>query len=683
MEKLNTLFADKEKMKVYTKFLFFLIIALFLEVIVFNITSYRVLLGNYEKKTYNGLEVYNYSENNEKVFLKINNINTEVGTVKVIFKDISEPIEYKIFYSDDTTDEFLGLNSKFYIPTLSKTQYVPVYLSGKVKGIMIEVDTEIYNEEKIEGIVINEKIPFDINLPRFFIILSVLLLGYYLKNGKVFNIEYSIKNLKQEVILIAVLAIFFVITSMINTYSSSELNYGDGWLANISTEGDIYNKDFVEAVKNNKFYIATEPSEELLKLENPYDNYTRDAKVKRDVDYKWDTALYNGHQYVYFGILPLLLVFLPFNLLTNRYLKISIVVFIFSMFIFILLKEILLKIVQRYFTKIPFKNVFFSLIILCSGTLVLYANGMARVYELVIIVGLYFVLQGIYFILKSMEDENKKYFYIFLGSLCLALSVACRPTDLFASILILPYLISLLYQNIKNKNWKDLFKLIISVGIPYLTVGIFLMWYNYIRFDSIFEFGAKYQLTISNMKELGSRIFAVPTGLICNLFSIPIFTSDFPFISNHNNLITFYGYYYIENMIGGLFFIAPICFAIFFIFKINKKIENKELKILLNFLIIVGILLAIVSVMLAGSNQRYLIDYAWMLCLAGILVFLVIYNLLESQETKKMLQFIVSIITVYMFLISVSSGILSEKSYMKDASPEEYYKAKYTICFWE
>ena len=76
------------------------------------------------------------------------------------------------------------------------------------------------------------------------------------------------------------------------------------------------------------------------------------------------------------------------------------------------------------------------LIILCSGTLILYANGMSRFYEIVIIAGLYFVLQGIFFILKS--EEKSRHLNIFLGSLCLALSVACRPTDLLASIIIVP-----------------------------------------------------------------------------------------------------------------------------------------------------------------------------------------------------------------------------------------------------
>ena len=327
----------------------------------------------------------------------------------------------------------------------------------------------------------------------------------------------------------------------------------------------------------------------------------------------------------------------------------------------------------------------YYLITLCSGTLILYANGMSRFYEIVIIAGLYFVLQGIFFILKSIEEEKNKHLNIFLGSLCLALSVACRPTDLFASIIILPYIIKLLIDYIKNFKEKkiSLIKLVIAVAVPYLTVGVGLMWYNYVRFGNVFEFGSKYQLTINNMMELGSRIFAIPIGILCNLFTIPKFIPDFPFITHSNELAVFYGYYYIENMIGGLFAIAPICFSIFFIFKFNRKIKNKELKFVVNTLTIVGLFIAILSVALAGSNQRYLIDYAWMIILAGILIFAGIYNILKSDETKKILRIILAVTTIYTLLIGISAGILTEKDHMKNYSPEEYYKTKYTICFWE
>lgn len=209
------------------------------------------------------------------------------------------------------------------------------------------------------------------------------------------------------------------------------------------------------------------------------------------------------------------------------------------------------------------------------------------------------------------------------------------------------------------------------------------MWYNYVRFENPFEFGAKYQLTIVNMKALKSRIFAIPTGIIANLFSIPNFIPDFPFITNHNKLLEFYGYYYIENMIGGLFILVPICFMNFYIVRANKKTQNKELKILINSLVGVGILIAILSIMMAGSNQRYLIDYAWMFILSGILIFAIFLENLKSEESKNIFKKIFATITVITLILGILSGIVSEKEHMKKYSAEFYYKLKYSICFWE
>lgn len=209
------------------------------------------------------------------------------------------------------------------------------------------------------------------------------------------------------------------------------------------------------------------------------------------------------------------------------------------------------------------------------------------------------------------------------------------------------------------------------------------MIYNYIRFENPFEFGAKYQLTVINMGALKSRIFAIPAGIIANIFSVPNFIPDFPFIINHNKLLEFYGYYYIENMVGGLFIMAPICFMNFFIIKANKKTENRELKFIINLLVIVGSLIAIISIMMAGSNQRYLIDYAWMFILSGILIFIILFNSFRSDETKNILKKAFGTITIFTFLIGILSGIISEKQNMKNYSSKTYYNLKYTICFWE
>ncbi len=655
----------------YSKLLTKLIIALFLEVIVFNITSYRALLGNFERIEFNQFEFVKYQ--GSKAILKIDNINKEIATVKINFtEDIDDVREYQIYFSDETSSEFRGLNSKIYVPENEKSKYIPLYLSGKVNRLEIAIDKDIYNNNNLESIVINEKIPFEFNIVRFLIVLGILISMYFLKYEENINKEYSPKNLTQELVLLFVLAIFFTISIFINQNSIEP------------DEHKIYNEKFVNAVYNGSFALLEEPSEAFMELENPYDDLER-SKLERGKDYLWDTAYYNGKYYVYFGILPLLVFFLPYYAIFKKYLDMGIVIFILSMMIFILLKEILLKIVNRYFKDISFKFVLYSLITLCAGSLILYADGMSRFYELAVLSGLTCVLLGIYFILKSLETDEKKYINIFWGGLFLALSVACRPTDLLASLLILPYLIKLLVENLKKakSDKKPLLKLIVSSGIPYITIGIILMIYNYIRFENPFEFGAKYQLTVINMGALKSRIFAIPTGLIANIFSIPNFIPDFPFITNHNKLLEFYGYYYIENMIGGLFMIAPICFMNFLVIKANKKTENKELKTIINSLIIVGTLIAILSIMMAGSNQRYLIDYAWMFIMSGILIFIVLFNSFKSDETKNILKKVFGTITVFTLLIGIISGIVSEKENMKNYSSKTYYQTKYMICFWE
>lgn len=323
-----------------------------------------------------------------------------------------------------------------------------------------------------------------------------------------------------------------------------------------------------------------------------------------------------------------------------------------------------------------------SLIIMLFGSQILVLNGIPRFYEVPIAAGVFFAIAGIDFVLMSVYEENKNYLKMLIGALFLALAVACRPTQLLASLIIVPVLLRQFIENIKNK--KDVAKNILVIAIPYLVVGILLMFYNYVRFGSILEFGAKYQLTIHDMYHLTNRIATIGVGVVCSLFSVPNFLPNFPFITNHNNLLTFYGYYYVENMIGGLFIIVPICFAIFKVYTIYKKSKNRELVKFIITLIFVGIIICVLSILMAGSMQRYIVDYGWILILAGICVFLeLLNNIYQSNEAKHILKKLFAFITIYIVLVNTCSGIVSEKSFMREKSPEEFFKMKYIIDFWE
>lgn len=316
------------------------------------------------------------------------------------------------------------------------------------------------------------------------------------------------------------------------------------------------------------------------------------------------------------------------------------------------------------------------------GSQILFLNGYPRFYEVPISSGLFFVIAGLDMFFMSIKENKINYFEMFIGATFLALSVACRPTDLLASLIIVPILLKVFIQNIKNK--KDVLKNILAIAIPYLTVGILLMAYNYVRFGSVFDFGAKYQLTIHDMYHLKNRVATIGVGLVCSLFSIPNFISNFPFVINHNNLITFYGFYYVENMIGGLFIVVPICFAIFKIFTVYKKSKNRELVNFIINLILVGFIICILSIVMAGSMQRYIVDYGWMLTLAGICTFLELqHKVYKTNEAKHILKKVFAYIAIYVVLVNTCSGIVSEKSFFAQNSPKEFYKLKYTIDFWE
>ena len=53
------------------------------------------------------------------------------------------------------------------------------------------------------------------------------------------------------------------------------------------------------------------------------------------------------------------------------------------------------------------------------------------------------------------------------------------------------------------------------------------------------------------------------------------------------------------------------------------------------------------------------------------------------REIKNMLYKIITILAVYTVIINFCGGIISEKSWFKENSPEEYYKIEYAINFWK
>ena len=157
----------------------------------------------------------------------------------------------------------------------------------------------------------------------------------------------------------------------------------------------------------------------------------------------------------------------------------------------------------------------------------------------------------------------------------MALVAGCRPQFLVGSFFCFP----IFYSYFKDKKLftKENIKNIILFCIPYIIVAIGLMYYNYARFGSIFDFGANYNLTTNDMTKRGFVLGRIPLGIYTYLFEPLNFSHEFPFIKPSVIETNYLGKTISENFLGGAISVNILLILSLFVFKFKKYFKNKRL----------------------------------------------------------------------------------------------------------
>ena len=650
-----------------------IVISLFIEMTIFNVKSYRFIFDfNHKEKAYSQNE---FQANSSKTEYTIE----DAGKVKTIFLELpknTDEVEYWVKYTDDAVTNKV-FASKNYFDRIEESKYMSVSFAGDVKSLSIVFQ----NPQNVENIVINKYIPMSINWVRIVIVGTIILLIQSLKYHNFWNEKLSGKSVVQEEVLFTIMAVGILLSYVF-------------CINNGGTDSDYYTKDFVESLSNYQLYLMENPNEEILKLDNPY-NYAERENIRTGFGeraYKYDAALFNGKYYVYFGVLPAIILFLPYYLITQKFLLAKYGVFIFAALTMVVCTLLIKAIYSKWFKNLPFKLLAGAEAIILFGIGISSATTSPRFYEVIAMSGVFFAMLGVYLIITVVKNERIKNMRIFGGCLALALAVACRPTQLFASILIIPFLIKLIKDAIQlDKDSKSKHKYLIerlsNICIPYLFIGILLMNYNYARFGNPFDFGEKYQLTLYNAQESGLNFFSWIQGLITALFNLPLFKLDFPFVTSHELHLPTYSYLYVEDISAGLFFLSPICFVLFSIksFIKNCKKEDRELLVFTTSLIAVAFVIVGYTVLKAGFTARYFLDFGWMLVLAAIIIFFKNYESKQYKESKKILERIFVGIACFTVVYNVLQGFNGDaySRGMQNLNPELFNRIKSMVIFWQ
>ncbi len=653
-----------------------LIISSFLEVTLFNFRHYESMIFKDEKELVNynlfGITCDNvcHVTDKENAYIEIFNIDSEISN---LYLDIQSKdnlyLKYKIDFTDEANKLYADGGSRYYVNNIEESHYIRMHTSGKSEALKLTI-LEDNNNFTINEIKINKEVPMFINNLRL-ILTFVFSLLIFIINPKSILYELKFDFKKGKVITVVIISVLGLVLCS-NTLLCAK-SYND----NETSQYSQY-KNLAKALSKGHFYLDLKVSDKLKELENPYDISYRDNYLKPYKDYYWDYAYYNQKYYSYFGVVPCLLTYLPFRLITHSDLPNYIAMSISLIFLLISVYKFMYTLIKKYFPKTSFIwYQLLSLFLLVTSGLFIF-SAEPTFYNLPIIFGLSFSYLGLSFWFKSTNDKSLNKKYLALGSLCLSLVAGCRPQLLVGSFLALPIFWDYVFKK-RELFSKSSLKETLCLCLPFVIVALFIMYYNYARFGSIFDFGANYNLTTNDMTKRGFRFDRIFLGLYYFLFAPGRISLVFPFVISEEVLTSYVGVTIFENMYGGFFFINIITLLGLCFSKFKKVINNKVLSNMCLTLVISALLVVLADTQMAGILPRYLSDFGWLLSLSTIIVIL---SLVNSRNFKIDYKKLIVTFIVISLIFNFFTIFLDKESFNNSLINLIYYKMYYLFMFW-
>ena len=635
-----------------------IIISIVIEVFFCNYPAFRTLiLGNRNIQA-------SFSQDNN--IIKIEKIDCRVTSISInYYNKLTDKITYLVKYVAEDNSAEIGLNSKVMLP--KDKQFINFDTHTKVKEITIELLTD--SKINIKSIVLNH-CNFHINFYRLLIIFIFIILVYKISDKSLFKEKYDDHEKFHNQIFILNLLVF---TCIMFVYVFNQFNTK----TILINPDDINREDSIlmqaEAIVNGHIKLHEEPSQELLQMDNPYDSEKRGTEK---IPYLYDVAYYNGNYYNYFGIAPIILLVVPFRLITGKFVETYLFNLVFVVGTIFLLYSLYKKLVKKYIKNIclfhfylGYFSIFFS-----SNFLTLLRGAK---YDIVVSSGIMFLLISLNLAISIYQNKKLKFIKLFFLGISAGLIVLSKPNLIIYYPLIIFFVFSSM-KNLENKNKIiDSFLIFVPLGI----LAIFQMILNYVRFDNIFEFGARYQLTGFNMNTCMSFTFGKAIqGLGEYLLRTPTinpFRFPFVFINTSTSSTTLNELCY-ENRLIGLVGI-PIFWIYLFTNNILLNAKDKSLNKFTKIAIIVSIISIILNTCYGGICEAYSLDFKMILAIVAVILFL---KLLEIEKNTDYINKIFLIITIATIIIMIPISFTTERNFLIDDTSSQTVFLKNIFEFW-
>ncbi|MDE6749202.1 MAG: hypothetical protein K2K21_09115 [Lachnospiraceae bacterium] len=584
-------------------------------------------------------------------------------------------VSYTVMLTDEGNYYPFFLPEKILMSGIRKSFYTNIYPSGKVGSIDVQFTLPEGSAVTINGICANARIPFQFSLGRFLIIAGFLFLLYQSNSVKEWQ-NKTIRSKDKKQLLTTVVIVILLIGMSWKLVRINPMCVEPKWPHHKQYQ------ELAEVISQGHFYLNAEPSEGLLNSENPYDTIYLQAN---GIDYLADYAYYDGKYYVYFGIVPELLLYLPCYLITGHHMPNYMAVFLFYCGFILAVFALYREICRRWFPHTPFiLYLIAGILTVCSGNY-LFIIARPDLYDIPIIAANMFTVAGLWLWINGKYAESAKIRIVsyFCGSLCMALVAGCRPQMLLFSFLAIPLFWDEVFKKrelFSKKNWRYT----LCICLPYLLTAAGIMYYNGVRFGSPFDFGATYSLTSNDMTKREFNLHQALLGLWHYFARPPVVVSDFPFLQGVQIVSkTYMGKLNSEYTYGGLLVSNAFLWVLLSICKGKEFLKNKLIYIFILSDIAISVILCIADTTVAGILQRYMTDMIWGAWLAAVLLWFAWAEKARNNGTLKTVMLCLTAVfllqAVYGFGVVFGTGDLGVN--VQAANPKLYYYLKELLTF--
>lgn len=599
------------KLKTLLPLLIILIISVAAEMIMSNFVYFSYVAGNTEFTDFVPEVVKNSTVTKDNDTLQVREVgfplNSISMTVQIKNASVTDHLAKAVFnVADEGNGGVLSAAFTDKIPVGNEPKRHTFYLNSKGAAYGFDIKFSSFSGDiAVTDIVINPSYEFSFNGIRFAVMCLGAVLFYILKYRE------TGKNLRRELgfrdaaINSAAICICFSFVMWALCSTSETGSYYAYPLENDVSTYSPYIQQF-DAFLKGQLHLDVEPSEGLLSIENPYNPASRTG-----IKCLFDRAYFEGKYYSYFGVTPLLTVYLPYYLLWGNLPADSTVTGIFSVITALFLPLAVIE-WAKFRNKIrPWLSAVVAVAAYFASSVLLIQRGRAQFYYIACIAGMAFTSAFLYFIAKYLSTSKPaaKYILLFLAGISFALGFLSRlnsvvPIGIATIIFVIIYGI----KSIKNKKIGTYISEMAVLALPVAAAFAFTLWYNHARFGDPLQFGTDYQLTVTDTSYYKLTTAGIFPSIIHYFLQPFSFSEFFPYFGMTRTVLSDYGkYVYIDVNFGIM--VYPIMLALLFApYLLKGRKLSHEGKTVLAVSVLSLFLTAFINFCLGGAIFRYTAD---------------------------------------------------------------------------